>query len=204
MEKYKDWNVGSGNFEWICPDIGGRFEIKTDSPFTVWLSPEGKQARIVAPDDSTSRSAVFEVREGDLVEVVFDKKSARYSWIYESLKVTNYEAGGGEKIVEHIPVNELSMYDKLRAELLAELSERAGASDMDTLDEEDSELEFDDDDGFDAPYTPYEAADEYLDMPVPQENEEGRDEAVTSVADDATPMPADPDTSSKPAESPTS
>jgi len=67
---------------------------------------------------------------------------------------SRYESGGGEKLVEVIDDSELSMYDRLRAEMLAKISEVADARGEESF-EEANDLEFEDDDS-DIPLTPYE------------------------------------------------
>lgn len=77
--------------------------------------------------------------------------------------IKTHDSSGGDKMVEIIPESELSMYDRLRSELLSmmsEVSEKHG----DESYEEANDLEIDDEDD-DIPLTPYEFHDmkeEYL------------------------------------------
>ena len=66
-------------------------------------------------------------------------------------------------MVEIIPAEEMSVYDRLRAELLARVDQLAGQAGYDTLDDED-DYDVDDED-WDTPLTPHEYSvmyEEYL------------------------------------------
>lgn len=180
MDRFQDWNTGSGKFEHLFKQFG-KFEIHCDSEFTVYLSNSDTGELIpIGPKSSTDRHFVYDVMPGYLVQVV---TSGLWSWIFEVGAVA--EPGGGPKLVEHIPAEEMSIYDRLRAEMLEKLSELAGERGYDTLDDEE-DLDFDDPD-FDVPFTPYEAVEMDEEEPVSHANP---DNAPSSPSDgDVQPEP---------------
>lgn len=93
------------------------------------------------------------------------------------------DPSGGEKMVEIIPDHELSMYDRLRSELVSMMSEYADKSGHESY-EEASDLDLDEDD--DVPLTPYEFQDmkeEYLRENADSEQPEEIKESVPPPSD---------------------
>jgi len=178
MDRFQDWNTGSGKFEHSFDDFG-KFEIHCDDEFYVYVS-RGDKLFLLGPRSSTDRRFVFDVMSGDLVQV---KTSGLWSWIFEAGGIA--EPGGGPKLVEHIPAEEMSIYDRLRAEMLEKLSELAGEHGYDTLEDEE-DLDFDDPD-FETPFTPYEAVE--MDDEVPVSHAEPDNAPSSSSDGDVQPDP---------------
>jgi len=101
-----------------------------------------------------------------------------------------YESNNGEQLAIDVDTSEMSMYDRLRNDLLVKISEYADSKGLDTL-YDDDDMEFEEDNS-DVPLTPYEykeMQEEYLsDEKV---NDVSQESVVESNANDSSePDPA--------------
>lgn len=139
--------VDMPNQLWIDADMDGWLYFHGHDDLAVLCSVNDRPPHSVNGKRVTLRSGV---------QYMFAFASNEDFNIYFIPRLTA-EAGGGEKIAEHISAEEVaeeSMFARLRAEMLAKLSEMAGQNGMDTFDDEDDLDE--DEDTSDAPLTPYE------------------------------------------------
>lgn len=153
--------------------------IRTDCEFQVYISPLEKQNWTpYGPDSVNDRVFKHRINGGHELFIEFEGNCA-----FEFSPIGRKEKPDPMKLVENIPDTELSMYDRMRAELLSELSQFAENRGDESFDEaNDLELEEDDE----TPLTPYEYSDmaqEYLKDNPPGEVDQDKVSQVNSDSD---------------------
>lgn len=146
-------------------------EIRTDCGFTVYKLCDSSFAPI-GPDSLGDRfySAIFE--KGDVIFIDFEGNCS-----IEAKEVANtMEIPSGEKLVEIIPEEEMSLYDRLRGEMMQYLSDMSDKRGDESF-EEANDFDIDDED-YDIPLTPYEYNDMIEEYPGQDEGD-----ALTSSSD---------------------
>lgn len=109
-----------------------------------------KNGEIIAPRSTTDRYAQFKATNKDKIEILTE---ADYQAHYKMLP-NDKEENSGESLTEIIPDSEISMFERMKAEIMGSMSQFAEDRGMDTLDEED-DYSYDDLDN-EAPITEYE------------------------------------------------
>lgn len=136
---------GQGKFE-ITMEQDARITVRSLREFTILVNNE-----IVAPNNALDRYAQIEVRKGDDLVAEMDEE-CQHTIIIKELPNRN-ETPSSESLVEIIPEGEMSMYDRLRGEMMGLISQYAEKKGMDTW-EDDGDYEIDDDEDplIDTPY----------------------------------------------------
>ena len=120
--------------------------VRTQREFTVVVNNE-----LVAPNNALDRYAQFEVKKDDKIHISMDETCV-HTVVLKELP-NRKEVHTDESILEVIPEGEISMYDRLRNEMLGLVSQYAEAKGMDTFeDDNDYELEDEDEPLIDTPY----------------------------------------------------
>ena len=147
---------GRGNLDLVM-ECRTLLTIRTEKEFMVVVDED-----IVAPNSNSDRYAQITVEKDQSVHLT---TKGAYTVVTKELPKTKEEAIG-ESLVENIPEGEMSIYDRLRAEMLGTLSRYAEERGMDSY-EEDDDYEFEDDDEglIDTPYEYAAMKEEYLDFP---------------------------------------
>jgi hypothetical protein len=125
-----------------------KITIRTTCEFHVAVD-----SQLVGPDASTSRKFDYVLNSGDEIEVYCDEK---YTITVKDLPHRG-EVNDGESLVEVLEPHEMSLYDRLRHEMLEEVSRIAHKNELDSY-EDDGDLGWEEDDG-DIPLTPHEYTD---------------------------------------------
>ena len=99
---------GNGNHD-IHFEEDSLLTVRTTKEFTIIIGED-----ITAPNKSTDRYAQIEVKKGELVHLITDE---HYTIITKE-KANRYEENNGENLVEVIPENEMSLYDRLRQDMI--------------------------------------------------------------------------------------
>lgn len=134
----------TGDFRYVAKDGRVQVEIRTTCEFHVQLN-----AMLHGPNSATDRYYKIMLEDGDELDVFC---SERYSITIKDLPHRG-EVHDGESLVEVLEPHEMSLYDRLRADMLQEVSKIAHKHDLDSY-EDDGDLDWDDDG--DTPFTPYE------------------------------------------------
>jgi hypothetical protein len=94
------------------------------------------------------------------------------------------ETPSGDKLVEVVEDSEISIYDRLRAEMLSMMSEKAEAKGYDSW-EDDEDYEFEDDLDGSTPLTPYEYVELVEEVPTSKESIAAPQETDDPTSDSA-------------------
>lgn len=154
------------------------FQLALDCEFNVYQIVNEKYVPI-GPANCNERVFKSRFPKGTELFVDFEGNCA-----LQHFYINSSEIGGGDKLVEIIPDNEISMYDRLRSEMLNMMSDISDKRGDESL-EEASDLELDEDD--ETPLTPYEyqdMAEEYL-IENPPTNQETDENPETSLTEEA-------------------
>ncbi|WP_373033915.1 hypothetical protein [Sulfurovum sp.] len=114
---------------------------------------------IVIDDEIQSPSKRYYVKKGQVFEILADK-TTRHTIHLATIQSRN-EINSGEKLVEVIGDDEISIEDRLRSQMMAELSRLASAQGLDTY-EDDNDFADNFDEDILSPYETKEMVEEYL------------------------------------------
>lgn len=134
-----------GDFRYVNSETRKQIEIRTTCEFHVQLNSE-----LIGPNSATDRRFTIILDLEDELDVFCPE---RYTIIVKELPHRG-EIHDGESLVEVLEPHEMSLYDRLRHEMLQEVSKIAHRNDLDSY-EDDGDLGWDEDDG-DIPLTPHE------------------------------------------------
>lgn len=160
--------------------IHGNLTIRTDAEFTV-----RQDGQIIGPKTSTQRFFTIDLLQNQEVQI---RSHGDVSTLFRAFSRRG-ESGGGEKLVEVVESRELDMFSRLRGQLLELASNVAQRNGYDSY-EEDSDLDFDDDeDSAQAPFTPYEYQDMVEEMPKARPQAETKPPKAKAKAEPDSPQP---------------
>lgn len=155
-----------------------RVSIHTTGEFHLLLND-----RIVAPNNANDRFAQKELNVNDRLELVMETEN-RYSMVIKELP-NRGEVVSSESMVEIIPEEEMSMYDRLRADMLGAISKFAEAKGMDNY-ENDNDFEMEEEENLiNTPYEYQAMVDEYPiepEEPEPEKEPEKQEDTDTEVS----------------------
>lgn len=114
---------------------------------------------VVIDDEVQPTKRYYNVKKDQAFELLADKKTR---WTYTLASVPSRgEINSGEKLVEVIPDGEISMEDRFRAMMMAEVSKLADRQGLDTF-EDDNDYDFPEEDDPLSIYEKREMVEEYL------------------------------------------
>lgn len=157
-------NITAGDFD-------KKFSVETDieirfaGQFLILIDDE-----IIAPDNVASRHWKGILKKGQNLEV---HTEGRYT-IKQKEKVFRGEIANTESMVEIVPEGELSMLERYKAEMMAQISALAEEKGLDSF-EEDNDLDWDEEDE-NLINTPYEYTEMAMEFPIDETNEEEKEE----------------------------
>lgn len=171
--------TGQGIFETVMEERA-LITVRSQREFTVIVNDE-----IVAPNNALDRYAQFEVEKEDKIHISMDD-TCIHTIIIKTLP-NKKEIVSSESTVETIPEGELSIYDRLRGEMLGIMSQYAEAKGMDSY-EEDNDFEMEDEDEplINTPYEYKAMIDEY---PIEEKEPEPETEPETEPKPETEPEP---------------
>jgi len=167
--------------------------VRSDCEFYVYEDFRGNMIPI-APSASTSRYCKIRMSRGEVYTVT--PVNGVVSIDLEPFQ--RLETPTGDKLVEIIPEHEMNMYDRLRQDLLSEMSRLADMKEHETFEEAN---DFDlDDDSDDVPLTPYEFEDMKEEYLIDDEQNNNDDSAMSVDSDSEQQAPVEPVEEREPAE----
>lgn len=134
---------GKGNLKYQS-EVRQRITIRTEGEFLLVKNDD-----IIAPKKNDDRYAQINANKGDVLEL---ETEGRYTLILVDLP-SRGEVVSSESLVEIIPESEMSIYDKLRAEMMTTISRFAESQNKDSYEDAD-DFEIDDEEEalIDTPY----------------------------------------------------
>jgi hypothetical protein len=184
--------------EWITSEddlhykaeLRTKFQIRTMGLFTILVN-----GVIVGPSTTNSRFMEYTLAAGDELELV---TTGKYSYCTFELP-PNGEVVSSESMVEILEEGEMSMYDRLRQEVISSMSAYADQRGYDSFDEAD-DFELDDDEDNMLPLTNYEFAAVQEEIPLEQWREDQEnfsraspDQGEEQTSDSASDLPDNPE-----------